>query len=280
MKKVICILLIITILFSLAACMQESTENPVTLDSVDVSLNTETETEVSDNLPEFNFDGKDFTLLISIEEFWGDSVHITEMTGDSLDDARYTTVLNTEERFNVKITEIIKPFDTVNNTMRKLIAAGDDSYDWIFLRDSFADTFVQNNLLVEYSELPYVDLTQVYWDQKLLAASTINHRCYYTFGAFDTTYIDRTHCMVFNKQMVENYSITDPYAMVKNGSWTIDAMAATMKNVTVDLNGDGIINIDDQWGYLSSAKQVPVNFWTAAGEQTVKKTRMTFYTSD
>ncbi|MHB1154915.1 MAG: hypothetical protein ACYCWE_15275 [Eubacteriales bacterium] len=272
MKKIICSLLILSVILSLPACMGDSSETASqTSAGTTNTIETEAETEVNDNLPEFNYESEDFNLLISIEEFWGDSVHITEMTGDNLDDARFTTVSNIEERFNVKITEFVQPFEKVNNGMRKLIAAGDDSYDWIFLRDSFADTFVQNGLLVEYSDLPYVDLTQVYWDQKLLAASTINNRCYYTFGSFDTTYIDRTHCMVFNKQMAENYNISDLYAMAESGTWTIDAMAATMTNVTADINGDNKLDKSDQWGYLCAGKQVLVNFWTAAGEQTVKK---------
>lgn len=258
---------------AIASCSSENDDNSgQTSAAAEEVTEAETDRTQNDNLKAADFDGASYDMIISVENYWGDSVHYPEdYNGELLNDTKIAIIMAQEDRFNCVITETVKDYSTVNVTMAKNIYSGDDTYEIIYTRDNTADSFVQQGLLYDYRDIPNIDLTRVYWDQKLLAASTINNRCYFTFSAFDLTYFDRTHCMVFNKEMVRNYNLVDPYELVSSGEWTCDAMAEMMKPVKNDINGDGIYGKDDQWGYLSNAKQVLVNFWTAAGEQTVKK---------
>jgi hypothetical protein len=59
-----------------------------------------------------------------------------------------------------------------------------------------------------------------------------------------------TYVFYFNKELHANLGLEDPYAMVREGRWTMDAFNSMIRDVTRDLNGDGILNNEDQFGVL------------------------------
>ena len=44
-----------------------------------------------------------------------------------------------------------------------------------------------------------------------------------------------------------------------------------MTDVVSDINGDGVMDASDRWGFLSHPKQVSPNFWIGAGEMSILK---------
>ena len=72
------------------------------------------------------------------------------------------------------------------------------------------------------------------------------------YAVGDITTIDEQviSLVIFNKQLAENLKIESPYKTVFDGDWTLDFLESTVKDVTNDINGDGVINSDDQWGFL------------------------------
>jgi hypothetical protein len=54
-----------------------------------------------------------------------------------------------------------------------------------------------------------------------------------------------------NKKLMQDYSVGDLYQMVRDGKWTWDVMYDIMKQATKDLNGDGVIDKNDQVGLFS-----------------------------
>ena len=53
--------------------------------------------------------------------------------------------------------------------------------------------------------------------------------------------------MVFNKDMLQNYRLEDPYALVNNKKWTVDKLFSLASAVSED-NGDGKWTVDDYYG--------------------------------
>ncbi|MBQ2707701.1 MAG: hypothetical protein IJF67_05495 [Clostridia bacterium] len=94
---------------------------------------------------------------------------------------------------------------------------------------------------------------------------------YMAIGDLSITTLDLTFILLFNKQLIKDYQLDSPYALVNSGSWTFDAMFDMMKTATRDLDGDTKMTENDAYGYTASAKQVLPNFWIAAGELSVKK---------
>ena len=74
---------------------------------------------------------------------------------------------------------------------------------------------------------------------------------YYSTG--DISHVDNlmTHAILFNKDMIAEYGLEDPYQLVRDDEWTMESYARIAKSVGEDLNQDGIYNEHDRYGILT-----------------------------
>lgn len=124
--------------------------------------------------------------------------------------------LEMEDRFGTKLSETFTGDIWSTGYITRLVKAGDDSLDICYSLDLYAPGYILADAVTPYSELPYVDLSRIYWDQSILRCMTVNGTPYFAFGAYDLSYYDFTHSIVFNKDMVNAYSLENPYDLVKN----------------------------------------------------------------
>jgi hypothetical protein len=64
--------------------------------------------------------------------------------------------------------------------------------------------------------------------------------------------ITATSCLYFNKKLVREYGLEDPYELVKSGKWTLDKNAEYVKGVGRDINGDSVMDEKDLYGITGS----------------------------
>ena len=72
-----------------------------------------------------------------------------------------------------------------------------------------------------------------------------------SIGCADPLYWDCVYAMYCNKQLAEKYNIPDLYSIVRDGKWTFDKLIEYSSLASVDLNGDGKMDENDQFGYLT-----------------------------
>ena len=65
---------------------------------------------------------------------------------------------------------------------------------------------------------------------------------------------DCTYLLFFNKKLISDYDMEEPYQLVRDGKWTIDVFSQMCQNISADLNGDGEMNESDRWGYVTTDK--------------------------
>jgi hypothetical protein len=65
---------------------------------------------------------------------------------------------------------------------------------------------------------------------------------------------DSTSTLVFNKKLIQDHALENPYEIVHNNRWTLDKMIEMTRGVAQDLNGDGIM---DYTGYRRHFRQNP-----------------------
>ncbi|MHB1152847.1 MAG: hypothetical protein ACYCWE_09235 [Eubacteriales bacterium] len=87
------------------------------------------------------------------------------------------------------------------------------------------------------------------------------------FGSYDGLY-----CVLFNKQLAENYNLGDMYELVNSGNWTLDTFASLMKDLSVDLDGDDKIGFDDLLPYCTEGYNAYTFYIGAAGKIAEKDT--------
>ena len=133
-------------------------------------------------------------------------------------------------------------------TLTKTVSAGDDAYDAAWLRLDAAGPAAQTGAVYDWHDVPQVDLTKAYWDQSIIRDLSIGGKVYYLTGDISTIDNQATWIMMFNKTMINEYDMDDPYQLVRDGVWTIDKFSEMTKDIARDINGDGKYTIDDMYG--------------------------------
>lgn len=229
-----------------------------------------TDTTVTDDklicdpgLPAADFGGETFIFAMRGTE--GDYNDITaEATdGDILNDQIYYRNEYIEMTYNIDIDVLwcgdgggSPTGSEMYKMVSQMVMSGDSNMDVILTTPYCQSGLALNNYLLDLTELEHINLSQPWWDQNVNSMLSFYDRIYFTVG--DITTIDNrsTAVLFFNKAMVEEYDIANPYDAVRNGTWTIDRMIADCKTVARDLNGDGVMDGSDRWGF---------SFWTDAG---------------
>lgn len=259
MKRTISALLLIAMLASVS-CGSAGTGNDITSDDTTVSESTETSAEtndrenVKDNLPETDFGGDKFTMLVRTERSY--EFEAEEENGDLLNDAVYKRNLAVEDRFNIKFDNVL--MDSVwgdqatqfTNSLRASIQAGEGAYDIVASYAATIPALVSQGVFANWSDMKYVDFSKPWWSEKVKDEMTINGKCFMITGDISLTLWEGMTCVMFNKKLADNYGIGNMYDLVKEGNWTFDKMLDITKDRYQDLDGDGEVSDNDAFGMI------------------------------
>ena len=222
-----------------------------------------------DDLGEFDFDGYVFTFMTRDVDFINVKIDFEELTGEILEDAIFERNRRIEERFNIIFRN---PINYDSNRVRNSIRAGDNEYDVVMTRNADAfTTFAMEGLIHGLDNFTYIDLDKPYWDMNVTNELSVANKRFFTAGAFNLSAYDFVHVLIFNKNLLADYGLKDPYEMVKNGSWTFEAYEEMAKGATRSLTGGGPLTRDDAFGFLSAPKQVLPCFWISSGLKSIGK---------
>jgi ABC-type glycerol-3-phosphate transport system substrate-binding protein len=78
---------------------------------------------------------------------------------------------------------------------------------------------------------------------------------------------DAMEAMIFNKALLRDHGLENPYEIVKKGEWTFEKLIEMSKDIAKDLNGDGTMYIkDDLFGCIVQA-DTSNSFFVSGGEK-------------
>lgn len=153
-------------------------------------------------------------------------------------------IAEAEEAFNVNIETLL--IDKADLMMARIMS-GDAKYDIIQQahRSAYFALVTAGMLLPADDYLP-----EEYFEWlPSMDRYTIEKFKYegkrYGVALHDGVVNDSIIIMSYNKDLLEQYNLPDPYELYLNGEWTVDVLEEMMIAVTQDTNGDGVI---DQWG--------------------------------
>ncbi|MBO4422252.1 MAG: carbohydrate ABC transporter substrate-binding protein [Clostridia bacterium] len=281
MKRIMCIILaalLAVTAFVAVGCAEKpgaNTAAQTTGDPSDSGDTTEPEvTEVPDDLPEMKFD-KTFRVIIPNTGNMAKDIYTEDHeTSDPLHDAVFRRNGLVEERFGVKFEISTDEYSVVNNTIRTAVKAGSDEYDLCFVHMVSGAALAQDNLVLPFEKLPYVDLSKPWWDQSIKNGFSIRNNLMMVNGDISPMSFSITSCMFFNKTMFDKNDLTYPYELVTSGKWTLDRLYELTKDMTKDEDGDGEVSpksTADIFGLASWYLDVPYSFYYAAGGMLVSK---------
>jgi len=263
-KKFTALFLVLILIFTTLISCNPSSKNNISATGNDNTTadpnataapgGTTAEERIDPNLPSEDYGGYTFTFLahqINYPYDWVGDAAPREITaeaenGDPINDSVYKRNAITEDKYNITIKMV--PNTDEKAAMNKAVKAGDNTYDAVVIFNNNVPSVITGGLLVDTSQLPYINLKQPWWDPAVNALS-IAHKNFLLGG--DLLILDKeaTNCLLFNKDMMANLGLPFPYDAVKQGKWTMDALNNIIKNSAKDLNGDGQMTAyDDQWG--------------------------------
>jgi ABC-type glycerol-3-phosphate transport system substrate-binding protein len=207
--------------------------------------------ELRDDIPEVNFNGESFKVLIREET--KHEMTSPEITGDLVGDAVYNREVTVEERLGVNIdVHTIKGNwdfrDDFITHVSNSILGGDHEFDMIMTHNAYIASMTLRGLATDLNELEAIDFSKKWWCQKYVENIAIDGKVYSTMGDIGVSLYEYLEAVYFNKKVAEEHKITDLYETVLAGDWTLEKMMEYVKMVGSDLNGDGKLDQNDLFG--------------------------------
>lgn len=263
-KSILLFLIIFIILTVCAACAKNDADayetigaNSNTDDGADTSQENENlirEREIfPDYLPEADYEGYEFNVLVRYDT----SVHYAPWeardiyseteNGEPINDAVCRRNRYVEEKYNCVIKET-KNTD-YNNILKRTVNAGEDTYDIFYANLNDITGVAASGYFYNLNSLPNIDLSKPWWDQNAKKSLSISNILFFCPSNLIIMHNDCTSAIVFNKKLIQDFNMKDPYKLVKDKVWTIDKLISMSKDISYDMNGDGIMDENDMYGY-------------------------------
>ena len=276
MKRILSLLLALTLAFSVFSACSEKTENaetaanePTASDPSAASTpeeEEETEPELVDLIPERDFEGYAFNYLAIETGINGTTRFVDEMwveseTGDVINDAVWRRNVLLEDRLNFKIGVTPSPEGSMAGRVKQAVTAGDDAYDLCGAYKSTSMSCATEGLLLDWNCMG-IDFSNPWWSQGAVEKLKIGKYQFLMSGNILISEIDDTLAMTYNKGIVTDYGLEDIYSVVKEGRWTIDKFIEMTSAVSNDLNGDGEMKVgEDLFGYVQDPASMTNNWF-------------------
>lgn len=283
-RNCFCILLAAIMMLQFTACAEsensaeDAAENTAqqTQTTDEVVVEEEEEVELQPDIPELDFGGNTFTWLTSgsVDDNGVDwvtyDVWVEELTGDVINDAVFDRNIWLEDKYNVKMAEN-KTNSTTYGDIQIAAKAGSAGFNAAFTGFARVASLCQSGYLYNMYDLPYIDLSKPWWDQRAIEDLTIYGDVYGATGDITVIDNDATWVLMFNKQMILDYNLDDPYTLVREDTWSYDKFYEMISVPAADLNGDGKLTPqNDQYGFITTGDSCQGLFY-ASGEKISKR---------
>lgn len=250
MKNRVTLLLLVALLLS-TSCGQPTVETTET--AADIAADTSSDVEeteaLPDDLPDTDLDGYNYRMMLHGTDIHVGNTYVDELSGNTIDDAVFNKLTTVKDRFNCDISYTQATPDGLDPTQQSILA-GDDAFDMVQGHDLSMMRGVMANLFVNAYDVPYFDFSKPWWPSATVESMTVAGQMYLMNNNISYRNLADIRMMFFNKELLTNNNIEYPYDLVREGTWTMDAMLAITEQGYVDLNGNGERDLDDQYGFV------------------------------
>ena len=223
---------------------------------------------ILDDIPaDLGYNGKTFTFLT-----WADVEHeeffVESQTGDVVNDAMFTRNQAVEERLGITLAEVSTKGNSDNNAnfntyIQTDLMSGAHEFQLICGYSLSVTSAAVNgycyDLLDESCE--YLNFEQPWWPETLLEQATINNKLCFASGDISMNTLYMMYVCFVNTDLLEAHHLEDPAKLVLEGKWTYDKFIEMCGGIYEDLDGDGMKNDKDRFGYMTSGIHVDPWFY-------------------
>ena len=205
---------------------------------------------MADNLPEMTFGDRDFRFLVNEGEYF--QLVSEDTSGVGLEYEIYERNQRVEDRFGVKITAQYQLGTEAQDIMNLYASSGEHVAEvcdyWHRMGLSPACYYY----LVNWRDLPYLNWDQPWWNKEANESAYIKGKQFTVTGDLSVTSMLDTWAIACNFDLLldNGYLTEDIYSMVFDGEWTFDKLIEIGSSIYEDVDGGGMEDIGDVYGYM------------------------------
>ena len=266
LKRTLAALLAGLLLFSAAAC--STGDDPTETNS---TFATEIETE-ADTGYKPDIETKDYDcefVITGAQPIAGWAVAGEDSAGDPFLDSIYERGVRIKDHLGVELVlaESGGEYD-YDNVVIRTVQSGDDTYQLVTTACHLGvNTLISSGAMYDFADLESINTEAPYWAPDLMEEYVVNDQ--YLIGYNDFC-LANVSCIVFCKDLADEYMLKYPYEDVSNMKWTMDRMMSFASNVAKD-NGDNVWDEKDMYGIVGVGFSDIVPFATSNGVKMADK---------
>lgn len=256
--RVLALVLALVMMFSVVACNKTPATTPSTGNETTKAPDedkTPAEDEVlKPTLPDTTYNGYEFRILAKGQttNWWTIGIDAEERNGDPVNDATLIRNNKIEEQFGITITEVNNT--SVSNAVQQAVLTDADDFDLAVGNTNHLGTLAPK-YVVDWKTIPWVDLSKPWYDQNAIKELSIDGKLYSVNGDLIFNDENASWCVLYNPILQADYDAVpnNLYALVEDGTWTLDKMYEIASAVTHENSGDDKLDENDIWGFHTEA---------------------------
>ena len=170
---------------------------------------------------------------------------ISDSVTDTMSEATYNRNIAVEDKYSIKLTamEVADPYKEI----RTYITSGDVPFDVILDRRTYMGSIAQEGYLYNFKNLEHIDMSRDWWDSNCADSYEVAGKLFFMANDISVSNLAGARFFYFNKQLITEYDLENPYDLVEKNQWTLDKFLTMVSAVSTD-NGDGIWDGNDTYG--------------------------------
>lgn len=258
-------------LSALSACASDTqTTTDTTAAPTTTAPTAEAETTQSEKerllaaLPTGDFTGEEFRIL-NCTVGWADTDFSAEdLTGESLNDALFKRDETIKDKLGVTVVEERDTAGNITNRINISALAQDGAYQAAINQMGAIGTSVQQDVVDDMSTYSALQFDMPWWNSELIERINFGKKTPILFGDFHIGFPTSHYIIAFNKGLIEENGLEEPYALMAKNEWTWDKMYEMMNVVARDVNGDGQYTTKHDIYGIGNYSNAPKNFIMSA----------------
>ncbi len=237
---------------------------------------TESETEISDDLPDdLNYNDDEIVILSRYREGWtSGEIAVEKLIGEPVNDAVYERNKAVEERLGVKLVSIEEPGDSayiVTNKASTVVKAGTHEYDILAAACYVSVNESLNGIMADMRKSAYIDFDKPWWSQGYNEVVEYQGAQFCGLSSALLSQYRFAFVTLFNKDLFAEAKQPMLYEAVENGTWTLDKQFSLIPLFHQD-NGNGVQDEeDDIFGFVSCDYVSTDPYWSSCMVDIIKK---------
>ncbi|MCR5754608.1 MAG: extracellular solute-binding protein [Acetatifactor sp.] len=263
-KRLLAVLLAATMTIGcLTGCgsKQTAADDKETVDSTDATEEADAEEETEGEYPfeVVDLEGYTFTVADNNMGRWFPEEGSSEVANAIID-----RVNKVQELFNCTIE--VKNYDETE--FANAVTAGEDYADIVVCETWNLGRHIKAKRIVDLAELDGLNLDADYWTKYNNTNLLTYQGKVYGVAAPFASQSDEIFLMFFNKNIIDELGLESPYDLYAKNEWTFSKFLEYCKAAKKDLNGDGVFDENDRYGFTCGHNwDTPVVMYLASGNQ-------------